>query len=113
MSENSIHGQCPHCGVKAAHAFLPGPSPPSRPRLASTGESFGPTADHRLVCTSCEQSWEAAVVPKAQLDRLLAAVTGLDEAKRQIAMLRLIMSKDQVERAEKPRDETIRIHRAA
>ena len=113
MPENSIRGQCPHCGVKTAHAFLPTPSYPLFPRLANTGEGLGLTADHRLVCTACEQSWEAAVVPQAQLERLLAAVAGLDEAKRQIAMLRLIMSKDQVERAERPRGDVIRIHRAA
>jgi len=112
MSQNSIRGRCPHCGGQTAHAFLPSVSTTNSPAAGAEG-TLGLRADHRFVCSACEQSWEAAVIPKAQLQRLQAAVAGLDEATRQIAMLRLLMSKDQVERAEKSRQDVIKIHRAA
>src|SRR5690242_1749292 len=100
--ENAIRGQCPHCGKQARHAFLPSPE--------STAEVISlqlPTSDagtrQRFVCTSCETAWEAAIVPMAQVKQFRAAAESLSEAKRQIAMLRLIMSKDQLERADRGR----------
>ena len=112
MSSNSIQSHCPHCGENAAHALLPTISTSEVGELGVTGTT-GLTAQGRFVCTGCEQVWEAAIMPRAQLERLRAAVKGLDEAKRQIAMLRLIMSKDQIQRAEQPRESSLRIHRAA
>lgn len=72
-----------------------------------------PHIEQRLVCSKCEQTWEAAIVPKSQMERLLAAVTSLDDARRQIAMMRLIMSKDQVDRAERSREDIIQFRKAA
>ena len=94
------------------HAFLPTVAE-SPSTITRSAEGLGWNTEQRFVCTSCEQSWAAAIVPINQLERLQAAVTGLDEARRQIAMLRLIMSKDQLERAEKSHSEVIKIHRAA
>ena len=112
MSTHSIQCHCPQCGQNAKHAFVPLALQSGTSDLPATGNA-GLTADQRFVCSACEQVWEAAIVPTAQLERLRAAVTGLDEAKRQIAMLRLIMSKDQIERAEQSREGVLRIHRAA
>ncbi len=52
-------------------------------------------------------------MPWEQLQQLRAAAESLDEARRQIAMLRLIMSKDQVARAATAQADTIKLHRAA
>jgi hypothetical protein len=111
--ENAIRGQCPHCGKQARHAFLPS--------LENTKDVISiqlPTPHdvgtrQQFVCTACETAWEAAIVPMAQVKQFRAAAESLTEAKRQIAMLRLIMAKDQLERADRGRSETIKLHRAA
>ena len=112
MSSNSIHCRCPQCGESVTHAILPVLSIAPRANV-QTADSMGLSADHCFVCTACEKTWQAAIVPSAQLERLTAVVASLDDAKRQIAMLRLIMSKDQVERADKSREGVLKIHRAA
>ena len=111
MTSNSIRTQCPNCAANTSHAFVPSVSQPTL--LTSDADSLGLKANHRFVCTACERAWEAAVIPQPQLELLRAAVSGLDEARRQIAMMRLIMSKDQLDRAEKSTTEVLRIHRAA
>lgn len=111
MAENAISGPCPQCGQASEHAFMPAVAGQTSPAEESARPDIG--IRRRFVCGSCEQSWEAAIVPAEQMKQLRTAVESLAEAKRQIAMLRLIMSKDQLERAEKSRGEVIKIHRAA
>lgn len=111
--DNAIRGQCPHCGQQARHAFLPSPEPAAEVITLQLPSPHDVGTRQRFVCTSCETAWEAAIVPMAQVKQLRAAAECLTEAKRQIAMLRLIMSKDQIERADRRPSETIKLHRAA
>ena len=116
MSSSNIVGQCPHCGSRSPQAFLPvadsnaASYDPEQPLKFETAMRH---TQQRLVCSACEQTWEAAIVPMSQMDRLLDAVTSLDDARRQIAMMRLIMSKDQVDRADRSREDVIKLRRAA
>ena len=112
----SIQGQCPHCGSRSPQALLPSADSVSAKYEAGQVlqmEVAVPHIEQRLVCSNCEQTWEAAIVPKSQMERLLAAVTSLDDARRQIAMMRLIMSKDQVDRADRSREDVIKFRKAA
>ena len=113
---NHIQGQCPHCGSRSPQALLPTVAPAvaeyEAGELLPLSTAVHHTQQH-LVCSACENSWEAAIVPKSQMERLLAAVTNLDDARRQIAMMRLIMSKDQIARAEKSREDVIQFRKAA
>jgi hypothetical protein len=111
--ENAIRGQCPHCGKHARHAFLPSPENSTEVVSLKLPTPSDVGTRQRFVCTACETAWEAAIVPMAQVKQLRAAAESLTEAKRQIAMLRLVMAKDQLERVDRGRSETIKLHRAA
>ena len=111
--ENAIRGQCPHCGTTSRHAFLPSPEPNGEVIALQLPTTHDIGTRQRFVCTACETAWEAAIVPLAQVKQLRAAAECLTEAKRQIAMLRLIMSKDQIERVDRRQSDTIKLHRAA
>lgn len=105
MSASAIRVHCSKCGDPTPHAYLPAP--------AECSTDTGSGQKQRLICSRCETSWEAAIVPWEQIKQLRAAAASLDEARRQIALLRLIMSKDQIARAEKVQGDTIKLHRAA
>lgn len=111
--ENAIRGQCPTCGKHARHAFLPSPENAVEVITLQLPTPHDIGTRQRFVCTACETAWEAAIVPMTQVKQLRAAAECLAEAKRHIAMLRLIMSKDQIDRADRGRTETIKLHRAA
>ena len=116
MSNNTINGQCPHCGSRSPQAFLSGATPAVavfNPDAPVEPQVLANHIEQRLICSGCEKTWEATIVPKAQMEKLLAAVNSLDDARRQIAMMRLIMSKDQLQRAERSREDIIKIRSAA
>lgn len=111
--DNAIRGQCPHCGHTTRHAFLSVPSPVGDVVSLPMNATHDIGSRQSFVCTDCESTWEAAIVPMSQVKQLRAAAESLAEAKRQIAMLRLVMSKDQLQRADRGPAETIKLHRAA
>jgi hypothetical protein len=111
--ENAIRGYCPNCGQQSRHAFLPSPATAVPAATLSLPTPHDVGTRQQFVCTTCETAWEAAIVPLAHVKQLRAAAESLTEAKRQIAMLRLIMSKDQLERADRGQTQTIKLHRAA
>ena len=116
MSSSSIQGQCPHCGSRSPQALLPTATLSSECYQAGDVLKLDNAKSHteqRLVCSACEKTWEAAIVPLSQMQRLLEAVSSLDDARRQIAMMRLIMSKDQIDRAERSQQDIIKLHHAA
>ncbi|MCA9268626.1 MAG: hypothetical protein KDA41_09155 [Planctomycetales bacterium] len=113
MSDAAIRARCPACQCNTRHAFLSVPeTTPATAAAASldAGESY---TRQRFVCTACEASWEAAILPTDQIRHLCTAAESLVEAKRQLAMQRLIMSKDQIDRLEKANEHTIVLRRAA
>lgn len=111
--ENAIRGHCPHCGKTSRHAFLPTPEAGAEVIALQLPTPHDVGTRQQFICMACETSWEAAIVPMAQVKQLRAAAESLTEARRQIAMLRLIMSKDQLERVDRSPSETIKLHRAA
>ena len=119
MTNNAVSSLCPHCAQVTSHTIAPSPAPAE----GDSGLQVAPetTAEPcllgfarvQLVCSGCENLWSAAVISADQLQQLKQAAQSLDEAKRQIAMLRLIMSKDQLERAEKSQRDVIKLREAA
>ena len=118
MPSNEISTHCPHCAQLNSHTIAPLPSlaivhgglPAA---VASPIDAGRKSARLQLVCSVCEKSWSAVVIGDDQLQQLQRAAQSLDDAKRQIAMLRLIMSKDQLERAEKSGQDVIKLRDAA
>jgi hypothetical protein len=108
MSEPALRAACPSCNTLTRHALVPVPHVDLPPAPA-----LGAAVKHRLVCTQCEKLWEGTMIPLEQLAQLQLAAESLVAAKRQIAMMRLILSKDQLARLEQDRRETIKLHRAA
>ena len=117
MSSSSIQGQCPHCGSRSPQALLPAAKSISSECYHAGAvlklDNVKSHTEQRLVCSVCEKTWEAAIVPMSQMQRLLEAVNSLDDARRQIAMMRLIMSKDQIDRAERSQQDIIKLRHAA
>lgn len=84
---------CPHCQRPTINAPLP--------QLADDVAMFGPlpgTDDpqafrRRLYCTECTSIWDSLELPSEFVKSLLAARHALEEAQRQMAMLRLLAAR--------------------
>jgi hypothetical protein len=50
----------------------------------------------RLYCLECGAIWDSLELPTEVVTELLAARDGLEDARRQIAMLRLLIAKDRL-----------------
>lgn len=85
---------CPHCRKPTENAPLPQLAGDAA-RLAPLSPLDDAQAFHRkLYCLECRAIWEAVELPAEELAALLEARDQLEEARRQMAMLRLLLAKE-------------------
>jgi hypothetical protein len=83
---------CPHCRAATSNAPLP--------QLGDVGQRIRPLADCRdpqgfrrqLYCTECGEIWSSIELPQDFITRLLADREALEDARRQIAVLRYYLA---------------------
>jgi hypothetical protein len=109
MSDSSVRF-CPHCR-RLTHNAVTSP-PVYDARLGDGPADDAPRVTRlRRYCANCGEMWESVEAPLAVLDELLQLQTRLEDAKRQLAMLRLLLACDRREAEETP--QTIPLRRAA
>jgi hypothetical protein len=102
MNDPSAWRWCPHCRRVTVNAPLP--------QLAEDGAHLSPLSAQddvqafhkKLYCTECRAIWPCIEMPAQTVAELLAAREALEDARRQIAMLRLLTAQ-QKQAQEQPR----------
>lgn len=95
---------CPHCRKASQHAVLPQFAPDQSHLLPLSAADEVQAFRRRLYCLSCLAIWEALELPAECVQGLLATREALEDARRQIAMLRLLAAqqKQSPEQAQRP-----------
>ena len=110
MSPEPAVRWCPHCRGLTQNAL-------AAPPVYDARWSEDPADEDRRVarlrryCSSCNQVWEAVEAPAELMDDILELPARLEEARRQLAMLRLLLARDRHDAEEAPA--TIPLRRAA
>jgi hypothetical protein len=105
---------CPHCRRVTQNALT---SPPvyDAPWIvdqAASGEEPPRVARLKRYCAGCGEIWESVEAPISLLDELPQLQEKLEDARRQLAMLRLLLARDRHEEESESRH-TIPLRRAA
>jgi hypothetical protein len=110
MSADAVRW-CPHCRSLTQNALT---APPVCDARWSDDPADGAPRVARLkrYCERCGEIWESIEAPAALLDDLLQLPIKLEEARRQLAMLRLLLARDRHD-AEDDVVKTIPLRRAA
>lgn len=110
MSADFTVRWCPHCRNLTQNALTAPPVYDAR--LGDDPADDTPrVAQLKRYCERCGEIWESVEAPRTLVDELLQVQTRLDEAKRQLAMLRLLLARDRHDADEKPK--TIPLRRVA
>jgi hypothetical protein len=64
-------------------------------------------------CENCGEVWESVEAPRVLFDDLLEVETRLEDYRRQLAMVRLLLARDRHQAAPAPHRQTIPLRRAA
>lgn len=105
--------RCPHCAKVTQNAFIPLPINHKAEAEVGIVDSLVVGFKQKLVCLECTATWEAVALPTTQMKQLLQAAQTLEEAKREIAMLKLLVAKDRRQNISDEPATTLKIHRAA
>jgi hypothetical protein len=93
---------CPHCRRATLNAPLPQLAD-DLARLAALSPADDTQAlRRRLYCLECRAIWDSLELPAEVVTELLAARDALEDARRQIAMLRLLSAKERLAEVETP-----------
>ncbi len=93
MSSAAIVRWCPHCRKLTQNAL-------TAPPVYDAPLTDDPTAEAPRVCRlkrycdDCGEIWESVEAPVAVLNDLLQLPAKLEEARKQLAMLRLLLARD-------------------
>ncbi|MBW3598862.1 MAG: hypothetical protein KY475_16505 [Planctomycetes bacterium] len=109
MSEPHVRW-CPHCRRLTQNAIA---APPAYDARWSDDPAFESQRVARLkrYCGACGEIWEAVEAPASLMDDLLELPAQLEDARRQLAMLRLLLARDRQNAEESPA--TLPLRRAA
>ncbi len=87
---------CPHCRRAALHAPLPQLAADEACLAALSPVDDTQVFRRRLYCLQCQGIWDSLELPADAVNELLAARDALEDARRQIAMLRLLSAKERL-----------------
>lgn len=103
MNDPSALRWCPHCRRATLNAPLP--------QLAEDQSHLAPLSPQdetqafrrKLYCVECRAIWQGLELPAEAVAELLAAREALEDARRQIAMLRLLTAQQRQTQEQVPR----------
>ena len=94
MTDRDATRWCPHCRRATTNAPLPQMADDVALFDALPGSDEPQGFRRRLYCLECTAIWESLELPREFVKDLLAARVALEEARRQIAMLRFLSAKE-------------------
>jgi hypothetical protein len=103
---------CPHCRSVTQNALTSPPVCDAPWDLAPAGDAAPRVARLKRYCGACGEIWESVEAPAALLEDVVQLHEKLEDARRQLAMLRLLLARDRHEEEHEGR-QTIPLRRAA